>query len=85
MRIVRAARLLKQFGIEVDRTLVFPNVEVRALRNEPMLVLSLEAAREVRTRDIFKVIKKSGFSDDFADARGAGLSPPSGLQVVDLF
>src|SRR5476651_766561 len=28
MRIVRAARMLKQFGIEVDRTLVFNNVEV---------------------------------------------------------
>ena len=41
--------MLRQFGIEVAATLVFPNVEVRAIRNEPMLVLALDEAREVRS------------------------------------
>ena len=47
MRIVRAARMLKQFGIEVDATLVFPNVEVKAYGREPMLVFSLEDGKKV--------------------------------------
>lgn len=47
MRIVRAAKMLKQFGIEVTRTLVFPHVHVRKFRNEPMLVLELNRAREL--------------------------------------
>jgi hypothetical protein len=45
MRIVRAARALKQFGIEVERTLVFRDVTVEVFRKEPMLVLPLDAAR----------------------------------------
>ena len=49
MRIVRAARMLKQFGIEVAATLVFPNVEVRLFGKEPMLVLALGEARELIT------------------------------------
>lgn len=45
MRIVRAARLLKQFGIAVERTLVFSPVRVETFRQEPMLVLELDTAR----------------------------------------
>ena len=50
MRIVRAARMLKQLGIEVAATLVFPNVEVRAFGKEPMLVLGLNTARIINRR-----------------------------------
>lgn len=42
MRIVRAARLLKQFGIKVERTLIFKNVETCRLNGDPMLVLILD-------------------------------------------
>lgn len=42
MRIVRAARLLKQFGIKIERTLIFKNVETCRLNGDPMLVLKLD-------------------------------------------
>ncbi|MEP7214390.1 MAG: hypothetical protein ABI791_15035 [Acidobacteriota bacterium] len=42
MRIVRAARLLKQFGIEIERTLIFTNAETVTFRGSPMLVLPLD-------------------------------------------
>lgn len=42
MRIIRAARLLKQFGIEVNRTLIFKNPQTQNLNGEPMLVLNLD-------------------------------------------
>ncbi len=42
MRIVRAARLLKQFGIKVERTLIYKNVETENLNGNPMLVLKLD-------------------------------------------
>lgn len=49
MRIVRAARLLKQIGITVGRTLVFENVSVEAFKpGEPMLVLDLNHTRFAR-------------------------------------
>jgi hypothetical protein len=41
MRIVRANRALKQFGIRVDHTLKFYNPPVVTYRNEPMLLLDL--------------------------------------------
>lgn len=42
MRIVRAARLLKQFGIKVERTLIYKNAETQNLNGDPMLVLKLD-------------------------------------------
>lgn len=42
MRIVRAARMLKQFKIEIERTLVFKDVEIDHLKGDPMLVLKLD-------------------------------------------
>ena len=39
--VVRAARLLKQFGIKIDRTLVFEDIHVT---DGPMLVLDLRTA-----------------------------------------
>ena len=42
MRIVRAARMMKQFGIEIERTLAFENVPVVIYRDSPMLVLELD-------------------------------------------
>ena len=39
--VVRAARLLKQFGIKIDRTLVFEDIDVV---DGPMLVLDLRTA-----------------------------------------
>ena len=48
MRIVRAARLLKQFDIEVTRTLAFRDVRVEDLRpGEPMLVLDLDEGEPI--------------------------------------
>ena len=42
MRIVRAARMLKQFDIKVDRTLIFIEPEYDELDDQPMLVLNLD-------------------------------------------
>ena len=42
MRIVRAARLLKQFGITVERTLIYKTPETQFLDGHPMLVLKLD-------------------------------------------
>lgn len=47
MRIVRAARMLKQFGIEVERTLRFPDVRVEIFRKERMLVLELDSGEAI--------------------------------------
>lgn len=45
--IVRAARLLKQFGVQVHATVVFKNITVDNLNGDPMLVLDLVKQREV--------------------------------------
>ncbi len=42
MRIVRAARMFKQFGITVERTLVYKTPETQYLESQPMLVLRLD-------------------------------------------
>lgn len=39
MRVVRAARLLKQFGLVIDETLRFPRTQVVMMGDDPMLVL----------------------------------------------
>jgi hypothetical protein len=44
MRIVRASRLLKQFGLQLEHTLKFHNTPVVIYRNEPMLLLELAHA-----------------------------------------
>lgn len=41
LRVVRAARLLKQFGIQIDRTLIFRDAPVEDLNGHPLLVLQL--------------------------------------------
>jgi len=43
MRIVRAAKMLEQFGIRIDQTLIFKHCETQNLNRHPMLVLSLNA------------------------------------------
>ena len=48
MRIVRGGRMLKQFGMTVERTLVFENPETIEFRGVPMLVLRLDEGRAVR-------------------------------------
>ena len=45
--IINAARLLKQFGIEVDSTRVFRNVQCVRFEGQPMLLVSLDAAAPV--------------------------------------
>ncbi len=50
MRIVRAARALKQFGIEIERTIVFRDVTMEMFRKEPMLVLELGGAEDLSVR-----------------------------------
>ena len=50
MRIVRAALMLKQFGIEVERTLVFVGARSVKFQGSPMLILSLEEAKVVSRR-----------------------------------
>ncbi len=47
MRIIRAARLLRQFDIKVERTMVFRGVETQKWNGKPMLVLHLDKAVEV--------------------------------------
>src|SRR5262245_26655970 len=44
-RIVRGARLLKQFGIRVDKTIVFDSIQMVKYDGSPMLLLDLEDAR----------------------------------------
>ena len=41
MRIVRAARMLKQFGIKIDQTLIYKHCPTQNLDGHPMLVLNL--------------------------------------------
>ena len=41
MRVVNAGRLLKQFGVTVERLVVFRDVAVEMHKGEPMLVLNL--------------------------------------------
>ena len=48
MRIVRGGRLLKQFGLTVDQTLVFENPETVEFRRARMIVLRLDEGRAVR-------------------------------------
>ncbi len=48
-RIVRAARLLRQFGLKIDRTLVF-RVRTEDVRGHPALLLDLNTAVPVRNR-----------------------------------
>ena len=42
LRIVRAARAMKQFGIEVEETIRFENVRLASVYGEPTLVLDLD-------------------------------------------
>ncbi len=42
MKIVRAARMLKQFGLTIDQTIICKNPELRSLDDQPMLVISLD-------------------------------------------
>ena len=42
MRIVRAARMLKQFGIVIDQTLIYKHCPTQHLDGQPMLVLNLD-------------------------------------------
>ncbi|MEJ7624592.1 MAG: hypothetical protein WKF34_11430 [Pyrinomonadaceae bacterium] len=43
--IVRAARMLAQFGIRIEQTVIFQNVEIDYYKHEPMLVLRMDAVR----------------------------------------
>ena len=48
MRIVRARHLLKQFGIKIERTLIFDPPQLAHLNGEPMLVLAFDNAEVKR-------------------------------------
>ena len=50
MRIVRAGRLLKQFDIPLDRTLVFTDIEIIEHKGARMLLLELDAAAPLTPR-----------------------------------
>ncbi|MGH9821006.1 MAG: hypothetical protein ACRD43_12640 [Pyrinomonadaceae bacterium] len=52
-RVVRAARLLKQFGIEVEETIVFRDPETTTYEGEPMLAVNLDDATARRKRRRF--------------------------------
>lgn len=41
MRVVRAGRLLKQFGITIDETLRFPRTQVVMIGDDPTLILRI--------------------------------------------
>lgn len=42
MRVVRAARMMKQFGVRIGKTLVFIDPELAWLDGSPMLILPLD-------------------------------------------
>ena len=44
-RIVRGGRMLKQFGIEVDKTIVFNSIQMVNYDGSPMLLLNLDNTR----------------------------------------
>ncbi len=50
MKVVRARKLLIQFGIKVERTLVFREIREEIHGREPMLVLDLNSAEELPPR-----------------------------------
>lgn len=47
MSIIRAARLLKQFKIEITQTLVFRPTPIATYNGHPMLVLQLDAGKPI--------------------------------------
>ena len=47
LRVVRAMRLLKQFGVVVETTLVFEDVKVTMMGKDPMLVLEMDKAERI--------------------------------------
>ncbi|MEP6847421.1 MAG: hypothetical protein ABI999_01105 [Acidobacteriota bacterium] len=47
MRIIRAARLLKQFEIEINQTLAFRPTPIATYDGHPMLVLHLDAGKPI--------------------------------------
>jgi hypothetical protein len=47
MHIVRAAKLLEQFGITIERTRVFEDISVEVFEGEPMLLLELDSTSEL--------------------------------------
>lgn len=49
-RIVRARRMMTQFGISVDRTLVFTSIQKVTYNQEPMLLLDLKTVRKLEQR-----------------------------------
>ncbi|MFT3744674.1 MAG: hypothetical protein QM785_10340 [Pyrinomonadaceae bacterium] len=49
-RIVRAQRMMTQFGISVNRTIVFTNIKKVTYNEEPMLLLDLKTVRKIDKR-----------------------------------
>ncbi len=49
-RIVRARRLIKQYDIAVNETLIFRNVEMTYHNREPILILDLKTAGTIPNR-----------------------------------
>jgi hypothetical protein len=48
MRIIRAARMLKQFGLKITQTIIFKNTPTQDQNGHPMLVISLDDGRPLR-------------------------------------
>lgn len=47
MHIVRAAKLLTQFGVTIERTRVFEDISVELFDGEPVLLLELDSTSEL--------------------------------------
>src|SRR5436853_311828 len=51
-RIVRAHRLLKQFGIELEKTIIFNSVQMVNYEGSPMLLLDLDNTRTISAKEM---------------------------------
>ncbi|HQZ97280.1 MAG TPA: hypothetical protein PLP21_13240 [Pyrinomonadaceae bacterium] len=52
-RIVRAQRMISQFGISINRTLVFTSIQKVLYDQKPMLLLDLKTVRKIDKRRSF--------------------------------
>lgn len=59
-RIVRAARMLRQFGLELDATYIFKDVRIENVRGHPALLLDLNTAEPPRRRTAARTQEKFG-------------------------
>ena len=83
MRIIRAARMMRQFGIEIERTQKFENAPVVMFHDSPMLVLELDA-RMAERENTKKRSPKNHYSSSIGIGGGAGEQPSVSCKEVSF-